>query len=279
MMHQESTFTGVANTSLFRQSWFPDVVPRAIIVLVHGVGEHSGRYMNFINPAVSNQFAVYAYDHRGHGKSEGQRGHVMAWTDYRHDLHTFVSIVKDAHPDLPIFLMGHSMGALVALDYIVAESQAFAGLILSGTPIEPKNAVSPFLVLLAKTLSHIYPSFSVKLGFDTQVISRDPAVVQAYLADSLVHQQASARWGTEILKTVDLIKLKASSIHLPVLFVHGEDDQLNGAEGVKLFFKQIPSSDKRLLTFAHVRHEPINDTEHEKITTPMIQWLSERCHA
>jgi len=278
MKHQESTFTGLDNTSLFSQSWLPDVQPRAIVVLVHGVGEHSGRYMNFVSPAISNQFGVYSYDHRGHGNSEGQRGHIKAWSDYRNDLHTFVSMVKKTHPDCPIFLMGHSMGALVTLDYIVSEAQSFAGLILSGTPIEPKSAVSPFLVFLAKALSNIYPRFSLKLGLDAQVISRDPAVVKAYLADPLVHQQASARWGTEILKTVELIKSKASNIHLPVLFVHGEDDQLNGVEGVKQFFNQVPANDKQLLTFEHVRHEPINDTEHKKITGPVIQWLSERCY-
>ena len=279
MKHQESTFTGEENTNLFSQSWLPDVQPRAIVVLVHGVGEHSGRYMNFVNPAISSQFGVYSYDHRGHGKSEGQRGHIKKWSDYRNDLMTFVSMVKQHHPNPPIFLMGHSMGALVALDFMVSQPQGFAGLILSGTPIEPKNAVSPFLVLLAKTLSHIYPSFSVKLGLDAQMISRDLAVVKAYLADPLVHQQASARWGTEILKTVELIKSKASSVHLPVLFVHGEDDQLNGVEGVQQFFNKIPASDKQLLSFADVRHEPINDAEPEKVTTPIIQWISERCHA
>ena len=164
MQHGEARFEGVEGISLYSQHWLPETSPHAIMAIVHGIGEHSGRYMSIVDHMVSNQYGIYGYDLRGHGNSPGQRGHINAWVEYRNDLLTFLKMIRVQQPECPIFLLGHSMGALIVLDFIFSEDETLAGVILSGTPIEPVGIASPFLIALAKVLSRIYPKFSIDLG-------------------------------------------------------------------------------------------------------------------
>src|SRR5512137_1417329 len=117
MQHIEGSFRGVGGLELYRRCWQPESEPRAAVVLVHGVGEHSGRYMNVVGPLVEDGYAVYSYDQRGHGVSPGPRVHIDRWTEYREDLTTYVSDVAEQVGDVPVVLYGHSMGSLVVLDY------------------------------------------------------------------------------------------------------------------------------------------------------------------
>jgi len=166
MQHREFFFKGMNGTQLYSQYWLPEESPRAVIALVHGIGEHSGRYMNVVDHMVSNQIGVYGYDHRGHGRSQGQRGHIDSWVEYRIDLRNFLKMIRVQQPGYPIFLMGHSMGALIALDFILSENEELSGAIISGTPIDPVGMAKPHLIALARILSLIYPRFPINSGLD-----------------------------------------------------------------------------------------------------------------
>ncbi len=186
MKHSEGAFRGAGSLELYYQCWQPEGKPRAILVIVHGVGEHSGRYMNLANHLTTCSYAVYGFDQRGFGRSPGQQGHINSWVEYREDLKAFLQKIREQQPDCIIFLFGHSLGALVALDYILHYPEGLRGAIVSGAPIEPAGVAKPYLVALAHFLSRVCPRFSLPLGLDVSALSRDAAVVKAYTTDPLV---------------------------------------------------------------------------------------------
>ncbi len=273
MQHCEFDFEGMNGISLYSQRWLPEVHPRAILAIVHGIGEHSGRYMNIVNHMVSNGIGVYAYDLRGHGNSPGQSGHINSWVEYRIDLLDFLKEIRAQQSGHLIFLMGHSMGALIVLDFILSENEQLEGAIISGAPIEPAGVAKPYKVALARILSRIYPGFTIDLGLDVDAISRIPSVVESYRNDPLVHGKVSARWGTEFLSTVKSIKLRGENISIPLLMIHGEADRLNYAEGAKKFFDRIRIFDKEFISYPAGYHELHNDLDHEIMLSDILDWI------
>jgi alpha-beta hydrolase superfamily lysophospholipase len=276
MKHETGSFRSTDGLELYSQRWLPDAGPLAVVGIVHGVGEHSGRYMNVVTPLAAHGCAVFGYDHRGHGRSPGQRIHINHWRGYREDLHAFLGVVSEQQPGIPVFLYGHSMGALVALDYLLHYPQGLKGAIVSGAPIDPAGVAKPCLVALARTLSGVWPRFSLNMGMDITVLSRDPDVVKAYQADPLVTGRATVRWCTENLNTVAWVKAHAKEISIPILFIHGEADRLNLAHGTRFLFEAMTDTDKTLRIYPGRYHEPHNDIGHEQVVADIMQWLEER---
>ena len=274
MQHRTFHFEGMDGISLYAQHWRPEHRALAVIAIVHGVGEHSGRYMNVVDHMTANQCGVYGYDLRGHGRSPGPRGHINAWAEYRTDLLNFLKMIRAQGDGCPIFLLGHSMGALIALDFILSENVGLAGAIISGAPIEPVGVANPYLIALARILSRIYPSFSINLGLDPDAISRNPSVVKSYREDPLVHGKVSARWGTESLSTVESVKLRGENIDLPILMIHGDADRINSMEGAKKFFGEIRSQDKEFLSYAAGYHEVHNDIDYQDMLSDLLDWIN-----
>jgi alpha-beta hydrolase superfamily lysophospholipase len=271
MKHEEASFQGCHGLELYFQRWQADVEPRAVIVLVHGIGEHSGRYMNVVNPLVTEGYTVYGYDHRGHGRSPGQRVFINHWGEYREDLRAFVDTVRQEEPGKPIFLYAHSMGGLIALDYLLYYPQGLRGAIISSALIVPPS--KPHLVLLARALSGVWPRFSLKTGLDPRGLSRDPQVIKAGETDPLSSNVATVRWGTEMFKTVSWVKSHAKEISLPILLIHGDADWFNGVEGSRYLFDAITHADKTLIIYPGGYHESHNDIDHEKVLTDVKGWL------
>jgi alpha-beta hydrolase superfamily lysophospholipase len=271
--HREGFFRGA---EAVEQHWQPDTEPRAIIVIVHGYGEHSGRYRNIVNPLVAHGYAVYGHDHRGHGRSPGQRVYINRWEEYREDLGCFLNTVGKQEPGRPVFLFAHSMGALVGLDFLLHYPQGVSGAIISGAPIEPAGVNDPFRIAIARILSGVWPRFSVNLGLDITALSRNPNVVKAYADDPLVSRMATARWGTEILNTVAWVKTHAAELTIPILFIHGESDRVNRVQGTRYLFQAARSADKTLRTYPGGYHEPHNDIDHEKVVADIREWLDRR---
>lgn len=260
---------------LYYKTWLPEGKPKAVIAILHGVGEHLKRYKNFVHLLVPNGYALTAFDQRGHGLSDGKRGHVDHWQVYRDDLKSFLEIVRDAFADSSIFLYGHSMGALVALDYEMHEHpQGIHGLILSGTPLEPADAAAPAQVFIAKILSGIYPKFTMKVKLPGSSLSRDPLEASAYDEDPLVYRERSARWGTETLNIVAWINNHPEQVSLPVLFIQGEQDPLVRAEGVQRFYNQIKFPDKTIYIYPDTLHEPHNDLCFEQVIADIESWIA-----
>jgi alpha-beta hydrolase superfamily lysophospholipase len=276
MQHSEGTFQGSGGMQLYYQSWRPDGDPRAIIAIIHGFGEHSGRYGHVVDHLAEHGFGLYGFDLRGHGRSPGQRGHINNWGEYRGDVRSFIQMIR-ARESACVFLLAHSMGALIGLDFIQHDPIGLRGAIISGAPIEPVGAAKPHLVLMARLLSKVKPDFALKLGLDTTALSHDPEVVKAYEQDPLVHGQASARWGTESLATIDWVKHNVDKIDIPVLFVHGELDAINGVDGVRKFYESVTFGDKTLHIYPGTYHEAHNDNLYEQVVHDMDEWIDAHC--
>jgi alpha-beta hydrolase superfamily lysophospholipase len=273
MEHYEGRFTGSDGLTLYYQCWRPAVPAKAAVLVAHGFGEHSGRYASLVEHLVPRGFAVYAFDQRGHGRSPGQRGHLERWTEHQMDFALFRQTVESLEPGLPLFAYGHSMGSLVVLDYLIHFPSHLRGAIVSGALIEPGKTARPLLIIIARLLSRYWPQFSLRLGLDTKALSRDSAVVQAYTTDPLVHGQASARWGTEVLKTIESVKAKAKIIATPLLILHGEADAINRVEGADWLFKEVAHTDKELRIYPGGFHEPHNDLDKARVLQDVEEWL------
>ena len=193
MQHSEGTFSGVRNATIYYQSWLPDGNVKAVLLIVHGLGEHSGRYMNVVNRFVPLGYAVYALDHLGHGKSDGTREYVERFDDFTDTLARYYRMVAGWQPGKPIFLIGHSMGGLIATTYLLDHQADFRGAIISAPAIAVGANVSPVTIALGKVAAVLAPKLGV-LALDINGVSRDPAVVQAYVADPL-NFQGKTRFG------------------------------------------------------------------------------------
>lgn len=275
MREQTGQILGSNDLKLHSKTWFPEGPPKAVLAVVHGAGEHVDRYPHFVEALVPDGFILAGYDQCGHGKSEGQRGHINSWSEYREDCHCFLGQIRDSFPELPFFLYGHSMGSLIVLDYILHYPEGLQGAILSGTALDPMDAAPPFLVQVAKIMSRIIPSFSLKVKLEGSALSRVPETAAAYMNDPLVHWTRSVRWGTESLAIIEEIKARMAEINLPTLILHGEMDPLVAAAGAQELYDQIQHPDKTLKIYAEGLHEPHNDVNYPQTVADIRDWMNE----
>jgi len=274
MKHQDGFFKGVRDANIYYQSWMPDDENvKAVLLIVHGLAEHSGRYMNVVNYFVPRGYAVYGLDHVGHGKSDGDRVYVEKFEDYTDTLATYESMVRGWQPDKPFFLVGHSMGGLIGSVYLVDHQDDFAGAVLSGSGVKVPDNVSPAVVTIGKMLSSIAPKFGL-IGLDANDISRDPEVVEAYVNDPLVYTgKTTARLAAEMLRAMEYVQKEAHQITLPLLIVHGSEDKLVDPDASQMLYDSVSSKDKTLIYYDGYFHEVFNDPEREKVFADMEAWL------
>ena len=275
MKHREETLIGFDGLELFFQSWEPEGAPRAVIAIVHGGFEHSGHYGFLVDSLVDKGFALAGLDLRGHGKSKGKRGHIMDWNEIREDMGSYLSKLQKEFPGRPLFLFGHSVGGTIALDYALRRSPALAGVILSGAGISTGNA-SRVLLAINKLISAVFPSFSVNANFDFSIVTRDPRVVKEYESDPLILSALSARFWAECLKTIAWVRDHASDWELPLLVLHGSEDQNMPIEDIKEFFGDLTCEDKELITYEGGYHCPYNDLQKEQVFSDIEKWIDKR---
>lgn len=278
MERDEGTFGGHGGLPLYYQRWRGEDRPRAVLALVHGFGEHGGRYPYLVRHLVPGGYTVYALDLRGHGRSPGPRGYIRRWQEYREDVDRFLAMVRGNEPDLPLFLMGHSMGGLIVLEYAVHGGQeGLAGLVVSGPPLG-KIGVSPLLLLLSRLLSAVWPSFSRELGKNGAILTQDPEALAAYDADTLVHGRGTARLGTEMTAAAVRVLSRAGHIRVPILLIQGADDRLVPPAAGRAFFERL-TADKQHHEYPGGRHETHNDVCREEMLTDLEVWLERRLTA
>jgi alpha-beta hydrolase superfamily lysophospholipase len=274
MKRKEGKFKGYKGLNLYYQYWLPEGKPKAVLLVAHGLAEHSGRYKNLVDYFVPKGYAVYALDHRGHGKSEGTRNYVDSFNDYLTDLKTFFDMVRKEHKNTKIFLFGHSLGGTIATAYAVEHQKELAGLILSGSSLVPSSSVSPALIAMAGIISALLPKMGVTL-LDASGISRDKAVVDAYVNDPLVFRgKVPARTGAELARMWKQLPEQMPKIKLPVLIMHGFADQLADPRGSKLLYERVGSKDKTLKLYDNCYHEICNEPEREQVFMDMEDWLT-----
>ena len=272
MQHREGTFKGAGELELYYQCWRPMDPPLAILIIVHGLGGHSGLFNNLVDSLVPQGYAIYGFDLRGHGRSPGQRGHINAWSEFREDLRRFQRWVKANTPRLPCFLLGHSLGGAIALDYALHFPEGLQGVIATA-PAVGKVGVSPIRLGMGRILSCLWPSFSLNTGIAQGACSRDPAVVAAYAQDPLRHTKGSARLVTEFLTTTEWIQSHTADLQAPVLILHGGADQVTSSEGSCAFFQKIKLSDKERREYPESYHELHSDINHQEVFADLSNWL------
>ncbi len=273
----QGTFTSKEGIQLFYQGWVPPSEPKAILALVHGLAEHSGRYNTIANDMASHGIAVYAMDLRGHGRSAGRRCYVKHFSDYVDDLDLFLDIIQTRHPASKTFLLSHSLGGTIAIAYAASHQEKLAGMILSAPTLKLHDGVTRREIFLARVLSFIAPFMGIS-RLEAGSISQDPAVVKAYMRDPLVYTgKIGARMGVEMMTAIDkTIPRMLPAIKLPVLIMQGTEDRLSHPESGKLMFDSISSSDKTLKHYAGLFHEIFNEPRHAAVFTDMRDWLNER---
>jgi alpha-beta hydrolase superfamily lysophospholipase len=245
-----------------------------VLLIVHGLAEHGGRYMNVVNHLLPQGYAVYAPDHRGHGHSDGQRVYVERFSQYLDDLKTFFDLVRDWHPDLKIFLVGHSMGGAISLAYTLRRQDELDGLLLSGPAIKVGKDISPLLIVVGRVLSLILPKMGL-LALDSASISRDPETVKAYDNDPLVYRgKMTARLGAELIATMQSFPDHVSQLRLPLLVMHGSADKLADPQGSKWLGEAAGSEDKTLKIYEGYYHEIFNDLGREQVLADVQAWLT-----
>ncbi len=254
---------------------------KGVLAIVHGLGEHSGRYCQIVEGLTAAGYAVFGFDNQGHGKSEGQRGHINRWQDYRDNTQAFLSLIRQQEPDTPLFLMGHSLGGLIVLDYVLrsADDAAFQalnvqGLIVSAPPFQPTSGTaSRRRKVLARLLSGLLPRLSLSMDLSKGGLSRDPSVSDQAAEDPLTHSSVTLRWGSEILSTLDWVKANIDRLDLPLLLTHGEADPIISPSGSEKIFQQVNSPDKTLKIYPGSYHEPHNDLDADTVVSDLLRWM------
>ncbi|NJM98373.1 MAG: alpha/beta hydrolase [Phormidesmis sp. RL_2_1] len=257
---------------------------KGVLAIVHGLGEHSGRYCAVVRAMTAAGYAVFAFDNQGHGKSEGQRGHIDRWKDYRDNAKAFLQLVRQQEPTAPLFLMGHSLGGLIVLDYVLRSDQSpqfkalnIAGLVVSAPPIQPTTGtVSAVRIMMARLLSGLFPRLTLKMGLDKSGLSRDRHVTAKMADDPLVHPYVTLRWGSETLDTIAWVKAHIAQLKLPILITHGEADPIIAPAGSCQLFQQIQTPHKTLNLYPGSYHEPHNDLDADVVVTDLVNWVNGR---
>lgn len=265
------TFKGKNGLELYYQSWYPQASARAVLVIVHGHGGHTGILTRMVEYFVERNYIVYSYDLRGNGKSPGQRGHINSWTEFRADLKAFINLVNSKEPNRDLFMIGQSMGATIALDYILRELNQLKGLILLSPALE--IGVSSWKLLIGKIFSRILPNFALETGLGFSAASRDPEVVASCEKDSLRHSQGSARLAAELLNTIDWIKANAKEIEVPILILHGGADKVTLPQSSKDFFASLSLVDKERKEYPDSYHELHNDINYLEVLGDIENWI------
>lgn len=274
-----TAFVASDGVELHGRAWMPDQEARAVLLIVHGVGEHSGCYDAFATRLAAAGIECHAFDHRGHGESSGPRVHVDAWKRYEMDVVEYARDVIPVRPELPFYVFGHSMGSLIALTLAISGAgrrlEGFDGWVISGVGIRPTGIAKPWLVAIARVLSRIAPRVALDLGIPGAALSHDPDVVKAYDEDPLIERKATVRWGTETLDAIDHIKAHAREITDPVLIVHGGADPLSEPSGSEWLAGQVQGA-VELNVYEAALHEAHNDPDYADVVQDLVGWFERR---
>ncbi len=273
MQHTTGSFTGLDGATIFTQRWLPDdTPPRAVVLIAHGLGEHSGRYAHVAAHLTAHGYAVYALDHRGHGQSSGPRAVVTDFDEFVADLRTYFEQVRAEQPDLPIVLYGHSMGSAISLLFAFRYQADLAGLITTGTALRlpASNAITRPLIKAASTLT---PTARL-IPIDPKGISRDPAVVERYRADPLVYHGAIPLiMLAELEQAAERCTEQLPSLRLPYLALHGGADPLTLPAGAAIVRERSGSPDTTVKVYDGLYHEIHNEPEQGQVLDDITGWL------
>ena len=276
VLHTEELLNAKDGTQLFTQSWRPAGAARAVVAIVHGLAEHSSRYQHVAAHLTGRGYVVETLDLRGHGRSAGPRSYVERFDLYVSDVETMLHKAAARNAALPLFLLGHSVGATVATTYALANPARLRGLLLSGGSLKVGVDVSPVLVAISGVLSALLPRFPA-LKIDSKLLAHDPRVADAYDNDPLVYRGGlPMRTGAELISVFKRIMDGASALQIPLLVMHGADDRLCDPAGSRQLYELAQSKDKLLKLYAGYLHEIMNESGRTRVLTDICDWLDAR---
>jgi acylglycerol lipase len=277
MSHHEDRVATADGLTLYEHWWLPDGEPRAAVVVVHGINEHSGRYARLAGDLNGHDYAVYTMDLRGHGRSEGERALIRSFDRYLDDVGQLVERVAARQPGKPLFIFGHSMGGAIVALLAITRPPKVRGIVLSSPAILIAGNVFPVLRRLASLVSRVWPTLRItRLG--CRFISHDQAVVEAFRNDPLVfHGRFPVCTGAEILRAAQRIQSDARQFALPLLVLHGTGDLVTDPAGSRLLVARAGSTDKTLRLYTGLYHEVLSEPERAEVVADLLAWLDGHC--
>ena len=275
--YHDGSFIGEGGTPILYRRWLPiTAARRGTVVIVHGLGEHGGRYLNLVRRLLAEGYACYAQDHRGFGRSGGKRGHVNRFADYLLDMKRTVAMARSEGGEQSLTLYGHSMGGLISIHYL-HQYGATVDRAIIGSPAlgMPGGRVGPGLMALLQVMSRVYPTFTID-NRGSEPVSRDPEVIAEFDTDSLGNRLVTARWATEMMTAQANWPKTIDKITLPILVMQGMQDRLVVPSLSQKFFRDLPATDKTLYLYPDHFHELHNDLDREKPLGDLAAWLNQR---
>lgn len=278
MKHIEWSWFDAAGVSIYAQGWLPELptqsLPRAVVLLQHGLGEHSGRYGHVAQFFTDNNIVLLANDRAGHGKSGGKRGHIAKYEYTLQEIEQLHTEATRRFPKVPVFLYGHSMGGGIVLNYLLRKkNSSIRGIIATAPALRPAFEPAKLVLLLGKVMRSIYGGFVQGNQLDVTKISRDAAVVAAYKNDSLVHDRLSAETGLGLLEWGEYALAHVSEVSIPLLLIHGSADGLTSLAATQEFASRA-KGDVTLRVLDGLYHEVHNEPEQKQVLEDMVRWVS-----
>jgi acylglycerol lipase len=255
------------------KEWKPTGKPKAIVVIVHGIGEHSGRYQHVAEFFTKNGIGVFSFDILGHGRSEGKRGHACSYANICEDVQHSIDDAKKEFPETPIFLYGHSLGGELVLYHTIINKAKVNGIIGTGVCFRQTFPVPKIKFVIANIASKLMPALTMSTNIEVSNISRDPKVVHAYTTDPLVHPMISSQTGMDLLSYGEWLLANANKLHVPMLLMQGADDHLVDPKAVAEFARKAPKS---LITYKEWKglyHEIHNEPEQNTVLKYIVDWI------
>jgi acylglycerol lipase len=274
LTHQEGWVEASDGVRLYAQWWKPSGTPRGVVCIVHGGCEHSGRYAYLANVLARSGYLVAGIDLRGHGRSPGRRVFIRSFDEYLTDVRCLLSQAAKQAPGRPVFLLGHSLGGLIATLFVIAERPLIAGLVLSGPFLEIGEGISRPAIMIARMMGRLFPTLTITKALDATAVSRNPDVVNAYAKDPLVHHGGiPLGTGVEVMKAIATKNARMAEIRVPLLVFHGTADRLAAVDGSKQLYRRASSADKTLRLCEGLFHEVFNEPERDTLLDELVKWL------
>ncbi|MHC1740894.1 MAG: lysophospholipase [Anaerolineaceae bacterium] len=261
--------------NLYAKEWKPEGKVKAVVALVHGLGEHIGRYDHVAEAFGKAGYAMVGFDQRGHGKSDGVRGHEKSYEAIMDDITQNIENAKARYPGLPVFLYGHSLGGNLVLYYCLTRKPELKGVIATSPGLATAEPLPPALLAMSKILYHLGPSMQIKNGLDLSGLSRDPQVAEKYTADPLVHPFISPRLAMDMLNAGQYSIAHAAEFPLPLLLMQGTADRLVNPKKTKEFALAAPLSKITFKEWEGHYHELHNEPDKADVIQTMIAWLDQ----
>ena len=269
--NREYTLKNKYGLTLFAREWRASQNPKAMITLIHGLGEHCGRYHHVADYFSKHNINITSFDLQGHGKSEGARGYISTHEILMDDLELFLNITTANFPDIPIFIYGHSLGAVIALAFAIKRKPLIRGIIATAPSLKVAQPVPPIKITLAKTMNTLFPAFSMDSGLDRSGLSRDKSILKAYNEDPLVHSQISARLGMFLINEGMWLLDHADELTMETLLMAGSLDRIISVPAIRDFASK--SNRVTLKFWDGLYHEIHNEPEKEQVLDFILEWV------